>query len=32
VREEVSALRTLLASDGWFDRLLAEPPGLPENS
>ena len=32
VREEVSAFRTLLTSDDWFDRLLAEPPGLPENS
>jgi len=31
-REEVSAFRTLLASDDWFDRLLAEPPGLPESS
>jgi hypothetical protein len=32
VREEVTALRTLLASDDWFDRLLAEPPGPPESS
>jgi hypothetical protein len=32
VRKEVSAFRTLLASDDWFDRLIAEPPGPPESS
>jgi hypothetical protein len=32
VRDEVTAFRTLLATDGWFDRLLAEPPGPTEAS
>ena len=27
VRDEVAALGRLLATDGWFDLLLAEPPG-----
>jgi hypothetical protein len=32
VRDEVTAFRTLLASDDWLDRLLAEPPGPAEAS
>jgi hypothetical protein len=32
VRDEVTALRTLLASDDWFERLLAQPPAPAEDS
>ena len=32
VRNEVTELRTLLASDDWFERFLAEPPSPPEGS
>ena len=32
VGDEVAAFRELLATDGWFDRLLAEPPGPAEAS